>query len=139
MKKIFLIESSILDKLHFLGYHSSKQGVESGYYKGPILDEREYGELIRNIYIDLIDDNDENVQNDDISGMNKAFNLKGWGFTFVSKHPIEASSYQHTKYKYGDNLYKVYGTGYETLVDDPNELNAEIIISDEPLYFEKID
>lgn len=137
MKKIFLIESSVLSDLTFLGYHSSRKNVQSGYYKGPLLDEREYGELIRSIYADQIG-YDENVENDDIAGMNQIFKSKGWGFTFISKHPIEASVFQYTKYKYGDNLYKVYGTGYETLVDDPNELNAEIVISSEPLYFEKI-
>lgn len=139
MKKIFLIEASILSDLTFLGYHSSRKNIQSGYYKGPLLDEQEYEELIRNIYVDQISDNDEKVENDDITGMNRVFKSKGWGFTFVSKHPIEASAFQYTKYKYGDNLYKVYGTGDETLVDDPNELNAEIVISSDPLYFEKID
>lgn len=123
----------------FLGYHSSKKNLKEGYYKGELLDTSNYYDVIRNAYIDIISDYDENLENDDIEQMNDVFGEMGYGFTYVSEYPIEASSYQSSKYKYGDYLYKIYGDGNEILLDDANELQATIVVSKNPLYFEKID
>lgn len=131
---VFLIESS---NKTFLGYHSSRKNMPDGYYKGAVLDPSTYEEVIRNAYVEIISDFDENIENNDIDGMNETFENHGFGFTYVSRQPIESSSFQSEKYKYGDNLYKVYGNGNETLLDDVNEINADIIVSKEPLYFEK--
>lgn len=130
--------NEVFDQKNFLGYHSSKRNLTDGYYKGETLNVNIYDDLIRNIYIDIISDYDENLENNDVEAMNKVFHEAGLGFTFVSRQPIEASSFQREKYKYGDYLYEVYGNGDEILVDDPNEINAEIVISKTPLYFKKI-
>lgn len=130
--------NEIADSKNFLGYHSSKRNLTDGYYKGATLDLETYDDLIRSIYMEVISDYDENLENDDYEAMNNVFHSAGYGFTFVSREPIEASSFQHDKYKYGDYLYGIYGDGNEMVVDDPNEINAEIVISKNPLYFKKI-
>lgn len=117
----------------FLGYHSSSSPRLEGLQKGDVLDEDRYEELIREIFITYFQESDISVEQ-----MNEYFEDKGYGFTFVSDKPIRASSFQHTEYKYGDYLYKVYGTGKEMVADDPNEVNAEIIISKAPLLFKKV-
>lgn len=124
---------------NFLGYHSSNSSALDGLQKSDILDEDRYSELIRDIYIQIISDSDQAAQESDIDAMNEYFEEKGYGFTFVSDEPIKASSYQYTEYKYGDYLYKVYGTGKEIVLDDPNEIGAEIIISKAPLFFKKVE
>ena len=121
-----------------LGYHSSRRKLNDGLYYGVLLDEETYPDLIRSIYMDIISDYDENLENEDISAMNEVFNNHGYKFTFVSKSPIEASSFQATKYKYGEHLYEIYGDGNEILLDDPNEINATIVVSKTPLYFKSI-
>lgn len=123
----------------FLGYHSSIHNLKDGYYKGEVLDLSSYGEVIRSIYLEIISDYDENLENDDIEKMNDVFNENGFGFTFVSEEPINSSLYQLSKYKYGDYLYKVYGDGNEILLDDANELYATIVVSKNPLYFKQVD
>ena len=122
----------------FLGYHSSRMDFNDGYYKGNVLDVNQYSDLIRNIYIEIISDYDKNIEKNNILGMNKRFQKDGYKFTFVSKSPIDASNFQHTKYKYGNYLYKVYGDDSEILFDDPNEINATIVITKKPLFFEKV-
>lgn len=137
--KIIITEeqyNNIIDNLTFLGYHSSKRELKSGFYKGSVLNEN-YDDIIRYAYMEIISDYDENLENDNFDGMRKTFDDLGYGFTFVSKTPIKASSWQSDEYKYGNNLYKVYGHGDEHILDDPNEINAEIIVSKNPLYFEK--
>jgi hypothetical protein len=123
---------------NFLGYHSSKKNLKDGLYQGASLSPRTYADVIRNAYMDIISDSDENMENNDISAMSDLFDEKGYGFTFVSTQPIEASAFQSDKYKYGNYLYEVYGDGNEILLDDPNELNATIIVSKTPLYLKKI-
>ena len=113
--------------------------MPDGLYKGDTLDSNTYSDLIKDIYYQIISDNDENTENDDTEAMNDVFSEHGYGFTFVSRNPIEASSFQREKYKYGDFLYEVYGNGDEILVDDPNEIQAEIVLSKNPLFFKKID
>lgn len=130
--------NEMFDRKNFLGYHSSRRNLMDGYYKGETLDTNTYDDLIRSIYIDIISDYDENLENNDVEAMNDVFREAGLGFTFVSRQPIEASSFQYQKYKYGDYLYEVYGDGNEIIVDDPNEINAEIVITKNPLYFKKI-
>lgn len=129
-----IIESN--DKV-FLGYHSSKRDVPDGYYKGKVLDPNHYSDVIREIYVEIISDWDENIENDDIDAMNEVFEQHDFGFTYVSRNPIDASSFQSEKYKYGNYLYKVYGDGDEILLDDYNEIHADIVVSKKPLYFEK--
>jgi len=135
-KSKYLYENE--DNKTFLGYHSSRNDMSNGYYKGDILDSSDYSDVIRNSYMDIISDYDENIENDDIDGMNEVFETEGFGFTFVSNKPIKASSFQSSEYKYGDYLYKVYGDGSEILLDDVNELGATIVVSRKELYFEKI-
>lgn len=118
----------------FLGYHSS-DGVMEKYEQPELLDEKQYDDVIRNIYNELFNNPDDI----DISDMNEKFEELGFGFLFVSTEPIKASPYQASKYKYGDYLYEIYGTGKEHVFDDPNELNAEIIMTKEPLHFKNID
>jgi len=139
-----LIQKTIKEHLNentqgktFLGYHSSKKNLSDGFYKSSTLDVTDYSDLIRSAYMDIISDNDKNIENDDFEKMNKVFNKKGYGFTFVSEKPIEATSYQYNKYKYGDYLYKVFGDGNEILLDDVNELGATIVVSKKPLYFKQ--
>jgi len=126
-----------MDNKIFLGYHSSKQNLKDGFYKADVLNVSHYSDLIRNSYMDIISDYDENLENNDFGGMNNVFRKKGYGFTFVSNKPIEASSYQYNEYKYGDYLYKVFGDGNEILLDDPNEIGATIVVSKKPLYFKQ--
>lgn len=126
------------DDKHFLGYHSSKRDVPDGYYKGKVLDPSHYEDVIKYVYTEVISDWDENIENDDVDAMNEVFEQHGYGFTYVSRTPIEASQFQYEKYKYGNHLYKVYGDGDEILLDDYNEINADIVVSKTPLYFEKI-
>jgi hypothetical protein len=128
---------SIFYRTVFLGYHSSDYELE-GMNKGNILDSDDYSDVIRNAYMNIITDYDKNLENDNIEAMNRVFKKYKYGFTFVSDKPINASSFQRSKYKYGDNLYKVYGNGSEILLDDVNEINATIVVSKKPLYFEKI-
>ena len=130
--------NEMFDQKNLLGYHSSKRNLTDGYYKGDTLNINTYDDLIREIYMNIISDYDKNLENNDVEAMNNVFHEAGFGFTFVSRQPIEASSFQREKYKYGDYLYEVYGNGNETIVDDPNEINAEIVISKNPLYFKKI-
>lgn len=120
-----------------LGYHSSKRNLKEGYYKGSILD-LSYDDVIRNAYMEIISDYDENLENNYVNEMNNVFEEYGYGFTYVSQKPIEASPYQASKYKYGDYLYEVYGNGSEILIDDVNEINATIVVSKDPLYFKPI-
>jgi hypothetical protein len=127
------------DNKIFLGYHSSDKDIVSGYYKSTILNRQKYSNLIRDVYMEIISDYDENLENDDIDGMNNKFEELGYGFTFVSNNVITSSAYQTSKYKYGDFLYKVYGNGNEAILDDVNEIGANIVVSKKPLYFEKID
>lgn len=136
--KIIITEeqyNNIIDNLTFLGYHSSKRELKSGFYKGSVLNEN-YDDIIRYAYMEIISDYDENLENDNFDGMRKTFDDLGYGFTFVSKYPINSSSYQYDKYKYGSYLYKIFGHGDEFILDDPNEIDTEIIISKKPLYFE---
>jgi len=126
------------EKKQFLGYHSSRIDLKDGWYKGDLLDENIYEDLIRDIYGEFFD-YDQNVEDNNTKKMNAKFKKNKYGFTFITKYPIESTPYQTTKYKYGDYLYKVYGHGNEILIDDQNELNAEIVVSSKPLYFEKID
>lgn len=121
-----------------LGFHSSKLGSISGLNKGVILNEERYSDIIKYAYMEIISDYDKNIETDNISAMNKAFSKKNYGFTYVSKYPIKGSAFQPEKYKYGNYLYEVYGTGLEFLLDDPNEVNAEIIVSKNPLFFKLI-
>ena len=88
--------------------------------------------------MEIISDNDKNLENNDIDKMNKVFDKYKYGFTFVSDHPIEGSSFQPEKYKYGNHLYEVYGNGNEILLDDPNEIGATIVVSKTPLYFKQL-
>jgi hypothetical protein len=118
---------------NFLGYHSSRKNIPNGLSKGEPLSEI-YEELIRTFFIEYIDDNQEY----NIDEMIEVFNENGFGFTFVSKYPIESSVRQNTKYKYGNNLYKVYGNGREYLLDDINEIDATLVVSKNPLYFERV-
>ena len=113
----------------FLGYHSSDYDL-SGMEKGEVLDSDMYPELLRSAWIDFAEERDADPEE-----MAEWFEDKGYGFTFVSDDPIEASPYQTSKYKYGDYLFKVYGTGKELLMDDPNEIGATIVLSKDPLKF----
>jgi hypothetical protein len=122
----------------YLGYHSSKNDLADGYYKGDSLNSSTYSDVIRNIYMEIISDYDKNLENDDFDKMNKVFARKKLGFTFVSDEPIKASYYQSSEYKYGDYLYKVYGDGSEMLFDDVNEIGDTIVVTKKPLYFEKV-
>ena len=124
---------------YFLGYHSTRRNLKDGYYKGDVLNVNDYDDVIRNVYYEIISDSDENIENDDTQAMNDVFNEKGYGFTYVSDEPIMATSFQSGKYKYGDNLFRVYGDGDEILLDDYNELNANIVVSKTPLYFKRVD
>jgi len=144
MKLIEILKTTINERLNentsnktFLGYHSSKRNMSDGFYKSSVLNVSDYSDVIRNSYMEIISDNDKNIQNDDFEKMNKVFNKKGYGFTFVSEEPIEASAYQYNKYKYGDYLYKVFGDGNEILLDDVNEIGATIVVSKKPLYFKQ--
>ena len=132
-----IIIESESEKKEFLGYHSSNRKMNDGFYKGSILNINDYEEIIRYAYIEIISDYDENLENEDIKAMNEVFKENGYGFTFVSDNPIESTSFQYSNYKYGDYLYKVYGNGNEILLTDPNEIGANIVVSKEPLYFEK--
>jgi hypothetical protein len=134
--KEFINENS--NNSMFLGYHSSINFMTSGHYEASVLDTDLYPELIRHAYLGIISDYDEYLENDDIESMNNAFEERGLGFTFVSKYIIMGSPYQSSEYKYGDYLYKVYGDGSEILLDDINELEADIIVTDKPLYFEMV-
>ncbi len=138
MKLSKLAEETLVKNKNFLGYHASKHDMKSGFYKGDVLDTDDYSEIVRQAYMDIISDYDKNLENDDYEAMNKVFKTKKYGFTYVSTKPIEASSFQSSKYKYGDHLYKVYGDGSEIILDDYNEINAEIVVSKKPLYFEKV-
>jgi hypothetical protein len=121
----------------FYGYHATKHDFKNGLYKGQI--DITYPEAIRETYQNIISEYDKNIENDDIGKMGKILENKGYGFTFVSSEPIKASSFQSGQYKYGEYLYKVYGKGNELILDDYNEINAEIVVSKHPLYFEKIE
>lgn len=131
------VNENVNDKI-FLGYHSSRNDMKSGYYKSNVLNVSDYSDVIRSAYMDIISDYDEYLENDDTEGMNNVFKKYGYGFTFVSIEPIKASAYQSSEYKYGDYLYKVYGDGSEILLDDVNEIGATIVASKKPLFFEKI-
>lgn len=125
------------DNLNFYGYHSSRNEFKDGYYKGDV--DSQYREAVIETYQNYVSDYDDNLENDDIEQMVDILNDMGFSFTFVSTSPIMASQFQAGKYKYGDYLYKVYGNGNEFVLDDYNEINAEIIVSREPLYFEQIE
>ena len=127
-----------IDSKTFLGYHSSRKDMKNGYYNSSVLNPSDYDDVIRNAYLEIISDYDEYLENNDIKGMNDVFDKYNYGFTFVSDEPIKGTPYQSTEYKYGDYLYKVYGDGNEILLDDVNEVNATIVVSKKPLYFEKI-
>lgn len=131
-------EDENVDKKTFLGYHSSKNNIKEGYHKGSTLDPNTYQDVIRNLYMEIISDYDQNLEDDDIEAMNDTFEQNGYGFTYVSDEPIEGSAYQPEKYKYGNNLYEVYGDGTEILIDDYNEINATIVASKKQLYFKPI-
>jgi hypothetical protein len=128
------VNENVNDKT-FLGYHSSRNNMKNGYYKSGVLNISDYSDIIRSVYMDIISDYDEYLENDDTEGMNNVFEKNGYGFTFVSDKPIKASSFQSSEYKYGDYLYKVYGDSNEILLDDVNENGATIVISKKPLYF----
>jgi hypothetical protein len=128
------VNENVNDKT-FLGYHSSRNNMKNGYYKSGVLNISDYSDIIRSVYMDIISDYDEYLENDDTEGMNNVFEKNGYGFTFVSDKPIKASSFQSSEYKYGDYLYKVYGDSNEILLDDVNEIGATIVISKKPLYF----
>lgn len=128
------VNENVNDRI-FLGYHSSRNNMENGYYKSDVLNVSDYSDVIRSVYMDIISDYDEYLENDDTEGMNNVFEKNGYGFTFVSDKPIKASSFQSSEYKYGDYLYKVYGDGNEILLDDVNEIGATIVVSKKPLYF----
>jgi hypothetical protein len=138
IKQIMGVIIENVDNKNFLGYHSSRNDMSNGYYKGDILDSSDYSDVIRNAYMDIISDYDENLEDENIDGMNEVFESEGFGFTFVSDEPLMSSSFQSSKYKYGDYLYKVYGDGSEILLDDVNEIGATIVVSRKPLYFENI-
>lgn len=127
-----------IDNKTFVGYHSSRNDMENGYYNSSVLNPSDYDDVIRNVYLEIISDYDENLENNDIEGMNDVFDKYNYGFTFVSDEPIKGTPYQSSEYKYGDYLYKVYGDGNEILLDDVNEIGSTIVVSKKPLYFEKI-
>ena len=135
MKYLKLYES--FNYKEFLGYHSSKRNLNNGEYLGVILNSETYIDIIRYLYMELISDYDEILENNDIEKMNNVFIKNNYRFTYVSDKPINSSIMQNTKYKYGNYLYKVYGTGEEILITDPNEINATIVASKNPLYLEK--
>lgn len=126
------------NELKFLGYHSSNYDL-SGFQQSEVLDPETYGDIIRTAYLEIISDYDEILENDDTEAMVASFEDRGLGFTYVSQEPIKGTAYQYQKYKYGDYLFKVYGNGGEYIIDDYNELSAEIIITNKALYFELID
>lgn len=131
----FLNENKVSDKV-FLGYHSTHNELEDGYYRGSSL----YGadpEIIREIYMYLISDYDKNIRNDDIEAMVRKLSRAKYYFTFISREPIKGY-YSTPKYKYGDYLYKVYGDRSEHLFDDYNEIYAEIVATKKPLYLEMV-
>ena len=141
MKLKKFIKEIILENIqnkNFLGYHSSKKNMANGYYKSNVLNLSDYSDVIRNAYMEIISDYDEYLEDDDVESMNKVFEKNGYGFKFVSNQPIKGTLYQSSEYNYGDYLYKVFGDGNEILLDDVNELNANIVVSKNPLYFEKI-
>lgn len=119
------------------GFHATKHDMKNGFYKGNI--DTIYPEAIRETYQNIISEYDVNLENDDIDKMGKILEKKGYGFTFVSREPIKSSSFQSGQYKYGEYLYKVYGKGDELILDDYNEINAEIVVTKHPLYFEKVE
>ena len=117
----------------FYGYHSSKTSFNDQYSKGPI--DPQYEEAILKAYQTYIAEYDDNVVNEDYEAMASELEDNGFGFTFVStKGPLMIGD----KYKYGDNLYKIYGDEDVFKVDDTNELNADIIIAKKPLYFKRV-
>ena len=108
--------------------------MTEGYNKGHLLDSQQYASDIRSIFYEFIAEKDISVDE-----MQEYFEDNGYGFIFVSeKEPIEASSSQTSKFKYGNELFEVYGTGDEFLHDDINELNSVIVTSTSPLYFKQI-
>ncbi len=123
---------------HFLGYHSSRKEYADGLHKGNVLDLNTYEDIIPRLYSELITDWDKNIETNNVRAMNNVFLKRKLSFTFVSSKPIEASSFQYLKYKYGNFLYEVYGDGTETVLDDPNEINAEIVVSKNPLFFKQV-
>lgn len=129
--------SNTIDKMVFYGFHSSKKEMSNGFYRGKI--DKRYEDIIIDAYQNLISDYDDNLESRDFDKMAEILEKKGYFFTYVSKEPIEASAFQYDKYKYGDHLYKVYGTGDELLLNDPNELSAEVIVSKNPLYIKKVE
>jgi hypothetical protein len=140
---ILINENIIKDGYEFMGYHSSRHRIE-GFKEGADLDIDQYEELGRNIWNEYLGDIGSDIDWDDDDDVIRAFDSMNerYHFLFVSRNPIEASSFQTSKYKYGDNLYKVYAKkGSYLLADDPNELEAEIIIQKRgiPLYFEKVE
>jgi len=116
---------------NFLGYHSSQYEINET-SKGDILDSSTYSNLIRSAYIDF-----GGPYTKDIEEMADWFESEGYGFTFVSKDIIKGTAFQASKYKYGEYLYKVYGNGWpdDIEINDPNELDATIIMSKKPLRF----
>jgi hypothetical protein len=102
IKQIMGVIIENVDNKNFLGYHSSRNDMSNGYYKGDILDSSDYSDVIRNAYMDIISDYDENLEDENIDGMNEVFESEGFGFTFVSDEPLMSSSFQSSKYKYVD-------------------------------------
>jgi hypothetical protein len=137
LREALLIEDT-RNNMVFLGYHSSDYDL-SGFEQGEVLDVDTYADVLRNTYLELISDGDEIITSGDPQKIADAFEDMGYTFTYVSSEPIMASPFQSCKYKYGDYLFKVYGDGSELKTDDYNEINAEIILTKKPLYFELVD
>ena len=122
----------------FLGYHSTNSDLD-GLTPGEVLSPDDYEDVLWRTYTEYFYDTGELVENRDIDGIAEWFEENGYSFTYVSSEPIMGSAYQASKYKYGENLFKVFGDGKELLMDDYNELNATIILSKNPLFFERVD
>lgn len=124
--------------LEFLGYHSSKQKL-SGFNSFDYNDSN--FERVREVFLYAVPTSTPDYQKalNDIDMMLEIIDDLGICVTFLSEEPIQSSNFQSSRYKYGNNLYKVYGKKIIGILDDYFEINAIMVIyyQKNPLYFEK--
>lgn len=127
------------DNLDFLGYHSSKRNIQG--YSFMEYNDHDY-QRVREVFLNSVASSHEALETGEVEDMINVIEEKGIGVTFISDKPIEGSNFQAEKYKYGNNLYKVYGDESNVvMLPDTHELSATMVIynKENKLYFEKID
>lgn len=127
-----------------MGYHSTNLILDNGLKAPEILDTDQYPELAWEVFYNSVPtaypDFNEILDTRDTDRMYEAFEELGIKVLFTSDQPIEATAYQgNQKWKYGKYLYRIYGTGQETILDDPNgEIGAQVIVTKKALRWERV-